>query len=50
MVNVEVELAVMRNRLARAAQHLLRANEELQDIETRMARLAEETKRVCAGA
>lgn len=37
-----VEVATMMNRLARAAQHLARANEELREVHVRMEQLAKE--------
>lgn len=49
MVNWQVEIAVMQNRLARAAQHLLRASEELADIEKRMTELAKDVPGVTYG-
>jgi hypothetical protein len=41
-----VEVAVLMNRLARAAQHLARANEELREIEVRVAQLVKDVNHV----
>lgn len=50
MVNIAVEVAVLQNRLARAAQHLARAAEELREVEVRMRQLAEEGERLGYGS
>lgn len=35
-----IEVSVLMNRLARASQHLARANQELREVETRLEHLA----------
>ena len=49
MVNFQVELAVLQNRLARAAQHLFRASEELQAIEAKLVELSKDVPGVSYG-
>lgn len=50
MVNLLVEVAVLQNRLARAAQHLARAAEELQAIDAKLDELVKEGQRLGCGA